>query len=275
MKRIKEITRKHNSDFYNYPEGKSEIEVGVFDTMLMEWFHSDEEGIVHSFANIGRPIPLISYLYHEYIGMVGGIRVKNKDFTGFENPDDFRLVSALIWAWGNKPYYPFVDGRKSSEYVFTKWKEGKLDPVWEDNLKYLANLVKMYKIGKDAMFFGKMLRPPRITGVGQTNVNLGGMETTIPTIVTGAFAAEDSIIYIPITNWGEHDKTIIGIDFSDCKWMDSPYNLWVIRGDSKEFLGRHNVHLNEDYISVNIHIKKGEAIYLVVEKIVFTGEAHS
>ncbi|OQX80306.1 MAG: hypothetical protein B6D56_05430, partial [Candidatus Omnitrophica bacterium 4484_70.1] len=102
MEKIKNTIRSYDPNYYCWPEGKSEIEVGVFDAMLMEWFYSGSNGIVGPYAGIGTPIPLISYLYHEYIAMTGGIRVKNKDFSSFKNPDDFRVVSAFIWAWGNK-----------------------------------------------------------------------------------------------------------------------------------------------------------------------------
>ena len=267
IQRIKDEARKINPDFYCCPEGKSEIEIGVFDAMLMEWFHSDSNGVIHPFADIGKPIPLISYIYHEYIAMVGGIRVKNKDFTGFQNPDEFRLVSAIIWAWGNKPLYPFVDGRKSRKYVFIQWKNGTLETVWEENLKYLANLVRMYKIGKEALFYGKMLRPPKLEGTSIAKVNLGGKIKTVPTVIVGAFALppNETVIYIPATNWGNTDETITGIDFSKCKWLDSPFQLTIIRSNSTEAIGEFSA--NTTHIPVHITIKKGEAIFLVIRKI--------
>ena len=263
VKRIRETIRRSNPDYYCYPEGKSEIEIGVFDGMLMEWFHSDENGVVRPFANIGTPIPLISYLYHEYIAMAGGIRVKNKDFSGFGDPNSFRLVSAIIWAWGNKPQYPFVDGRlRPDSYVFIRWKEGTLDPVWMDNLVYLANLVKMYKIAKDAMFFGEMVRPPRIAGVSVARVNIGGRAMNVPNIILAAFKAPgEKAVYMPLTNWGSRNETITGIDFSRCEWANPPYRLSIVRSDSVEILGT----FNKTIISTNIKVRRGEAIYIVLE----------
>ena len=259
--RIREYIRKNHPDYYCYPEGKSEIEIGVFDIMLMEWFYSDSDGIVSSFAGIGTPIPLITYLYHEYIGMVGGIRVKNKDFSGFKNPSDFRIVSAIIWTWGNKPYYPFLDGRYSNDYVFTLWKEGKLDPVWVDNLKYLANLTKMYKIGKDALFFGEMVRPPKVEGMSEKSVNFGDHTISVPTVVLGAFRSPDGKIYIPITNWGEKRGTITGIDFSGCAWLNSTYKVSIIRSSTQQVIGT----FDSIHVSTNITIEKGEAMFIVIE----------
>ena len=64
MEKIKNTIRSYDPNYYCWPEGKSEIEVGVFDAMLMEWFYSGSNGIVGPYAGIGTPIPLISYLYH-------------------------------------------------------------------------------------------------------------------------------------------------------------------------------------------------------------------
>ena len=261
MLSLKEELRKVNPNFYFYPEGKSEIEIGVFDAMLMEWFYSDEVGIVHTFGNLGRPIPLISYLYHEYISMVGGIRLRNKDITAFRDIKDFRAVIAMLWVWGNKPHYPFLEGGRSQTYMFTKWKNGELDSDWVRNLEYLAELVKMYKVGKEALLYGEMVRPPAIYGVSKTDINLGGNIIKLSSVLSGAFKSPDGKIYIPLTNWGEKSETITQIDFEGCKWIHTPYRLSLLTVDGTEAIGTFTTK----EIQVNIKITGREAVFLIVD----------
>ena len=87
--------------------------------------------------------------------------------------------------------------------MFIQWKKAGLEPAWEENLKYLANLVKMYKIGKDALFYGKMLRPPKLEGVSRIKVNLGRKIVDVLSVIVDAFALlpNETEIYIPVTNW--------------------------------------------------------------------------
>jgi len=264
MQRIKKEIRKINPHFYCYPEGKSEIEIGVFDAMPMEWFKSDEKGKIRSFTGMGIPAPIVSYLYHEYIGMVGGVEIKNKDFTGFEDPDEFKLISAIVWAWGNKPQYPFVDGRKSAEYVFTKWKEGKLDSIWVKNLQYLASLVKMYRVGKNALFFGEMVRSPKISGFDKIKVRLGNNTQDVPALISSAFKRPDGTVYIPITNWTTREETIAMLDFSRCDWLPSSFDLWIVKENSKKLIGHYDVSSGKTIISVNVPVRGGETFFFGV-----------
>jgi len=57
----------------------------------------------------------------------------------------------------------------------------------------------------------------------------------------------------------------MSIDFSKCKWLDSPFQLTIIRNNSTEAIGEFSA--NTTHIPVHITIKKGEAIFLVIRKI--------
>ena len=142
-----------------------------------------------------------------------------------------------------------------------KKKKGKLDPTWKDNLVYLAILVKMYKIGKDAMFFGEMVRPPKISGPSRLKVNFNGRVISVPALIVSAFKAPEGAVYIPVTNWGSRDEMITSIDFSGCKWATPPYCLSIIRSNSTEILGTFNT----TSISTNIKVRRGETIYIILK----------
>ncbi len=256
---IREALRGLNPDFYSCPEGKSEIVIGVYDAMLMEWFHGDESGIVRPFAGIGRPIPLVSYLYHDYIAMAGGIRAKQKDLFGFKDPMSFRFVEAMIWVWGNKPQYPLGDGKRSDNYTFLLWKQGKLNETWLDNLEYLAELIKMYRLGREGLFFGRMLRPPRLEGPGRTFVFLDGRTMALISVVAGAFGLPDGRVFIPLTNWGKRTESITSLVFERCSWFRGPYEFTLIRGNGLEKLGVFSGNAG-----VNIELRGGEAAVLVL-----------
>lgn len=262
MKNIKNVTKVNDPDHYTYPEGKSEIEVGVFDGMPNEFFSTDQQGNLHNFGYEGIPAPIIPYIYHEYISGVGGMRTKNKNFSSFRNLLEFRAVEATLWVWGNKPDYPFLDSGKSGIYVFTLWKEGELDPVWEENLTYLAELVKMYKLGKDALLFGKMLKPPMLDGITTGTINLNGQNIEIPGVLSSAFESPNGEIYIPLTNWVEENQKIENIDFGRCSWLPGSYELMLLNENGLISLG----NFSNKIANIDLSIKPGEAEFLIIRE---------
>ena len=262
LSNIKNVTTINDPNHYTYPEGKSEIEVGVLDGMASEFFYSDEQGYLHSFGWNGIPTPIIPYLYHDYIVGVGGIRTNNRDFSAFRNRLEFRAVEATLWVWGNKPQYPFLDSGRSENYVFTKWKNGELDPLWVENLTYLAELVKMYKLGKDALLFGKMVRPPTLDGINKEMINLNGENIAIQSILSSAFEAPNEEIYIPITNWVEDEEKIESIDFSGCNWLPDSYEILLLDEDGLQTLGVYT----DKIVDVDIVMKPRDAGFVIIRE---------
>jgi len=84
---------------------------------------------------------------------------------------------------------------------------------------------------------------------------------SVPALIVSAFKAPKGAVYIPVTNWGSRDETITSIDFSGCEWASPPYRLSIIRSNSTEMLGTFNT----TQISTNIKVRKGEALYIVLE----------
>lgn len=262
LSNIKNVTTINDPNHYTYPEGKSEIEVGVLDGMASEFFYSDEQGYLHSFGWNGIPTPIIPYLYHDYIVGVGGIRTSNRDFCAFRNRLEFRAVEATFWVWGNKPKYPFLDSGRPENFVFTKWKNGELDPLWVENLTYLAELVKMYKLGKNALLFGRMIRPPVLEGINKEMINLNGQDFAISSILSSAFKTSDGEIYIPITNWVEDIEKIKRIDFSKCNWLPDSYEMFLLNESGLQNLGVYT----DKIVDVNINMKPRDAGFIIIKE---------
>ena len=254
--RYRNAGRISDSNHFIYDEGECEIEIGVFDAFLNEWF-TLRNGNLQEYTGLGIPIPLVTYIYHDYAMMVGGIRNSDKGLNGFSDPKQLGFYAAYTFVNGNKPYFPTVSGMANT---FTEWKNNELDDRWVDELEYFGEIVKNYRIGKEPLTFGRYLRPPEIPGVGTENIIFNGQSTNIPAVLTGAFLWDDTI-YIPITNWGETTQNIKQIDFSKCSWLPKCYELSLLDENGLKHIGKFKGKI----INVNLQIESKDAYFLVIK----------
>ena len=257
--------RLTDKNHFIYDEGKSEVEIGVFDGFLNEWFRVNKSngGLYdfewYFFTKPGIPIPLITYLYHDYVVMLGGIRIK--PINSLQKLEDLIPVTAFLWVNGNKPFIPSIAG---IDNIFTKWKNKQLSKDSIEILEYLGKIIKMYKIGKKALTFGRYVRPPKLEGPETASISFNGSRIDISVIFIGAFIDPDGKIYLPVTNWSKNTQKITIIDFSKVKWLPNYYDLYLLTKANKSLIGSYSKENKR--IKINLSVKGREAIFLVIEK---------
>ncbi len=256
-RKYRDAGRINDPNHFICDEGECEIEIGVFDVFLNEWFNL-ANGNLYEFTGLGIPIPLITYIYHDYVMMAGGIRNKNKGLNGFSSPEQFGFYTAYIFVNGNKPLFPATSGMS---YTFTKWKNGEMDDEWVKEMEYFGRIVKIYRIGKEPLTFGRYLRPPKLVGIGTERIIFNGHDTDIPAVLAGAFLWNDTV-YIPVTNWGKTAQSIKQIDFSKCGWLPECYELSMMDENGLHHLGIYQSKI----IDVDLQIESKDACFLVIKK---------
>ena len=256
--RIREIGKRNDPDFFTYNEGKCEIEIGVFDGFLNEFYHV-EDGSLFDFATfwygrMGEPIPLVTYVYHDYAIMIGGFRA-SKGHESFSNPDQFAYVNAYIWTCGNK--LGFIDRMN----LFLKWKRGELTPRWEEVLKYIGTLIKMSKIGNEFLTLGRYVRPPALEGISSKALLYNNELRDFPTVLSGAFKMPNGTVYVALTNWSDETQNIEEIDFSKCNWLPDKFKLEMLTDKSVSRIGVFTTKR----VPINIALRPRSAIFLIIK----------
>ena len=257
-RRIREVGKKIDSDFFTYNEGKCEIEIGVFDGFLNE-FYLVERGSLFDmptfyYGNMrGDPIPLVTYVYHDYAIMIGGFRAR-EGHKSFSDPNQFAYVNAYAWVCGNK--LGFVDHKN----MFLEWKRGLLSTEWIEILNYLGNLVKMSVVGNEFLTLGRYVRPPIFKNISYTSLTYYNMPKKFPTILSGAFRMPNGTTYIALTNWFNKTQDIKEIDFSKCNWLPYRFELSILTDKGIKKIGV----FTQKKISVNLTLKPRSALFLII-----------
>ena len=120
----------------------------------------------------------------------------------------------------------------------------------------------MYRIGKDALFFGRYLRPPVLYGIEEESMKFNNIQTNLPVVLIGAFKSPDGTIYIPITNWSNSAQTISKIDFKKVDWLPKKYTISIVTDHNQQILGNYQEKIE---INTNININPKDAFFLLIQ----------
>lgn len=148
--------------------------------------------------HIGIPVPLYSYIYHQYLRNFMGNQVS----CPFREQDDESILYRIAYSFSAGDAMTLVisdDGK-----VRTKW--GKLNtdhlPNQEKILRLVKNLISFYKNeAKDYLFCGRMIVPPSLEcGTAEFMRNYRDTGVTLPDVLGTAWEADNGSRVLILVN---------------------------------------------------------------------------
>ena len=152
---------------------------------------------------IGVPVPLYSYIYHEYIRNFMG----NQVACPLSEYEDENLLYRIAYSFSSGDAMTLVIDENGQ--VRTRWGKMKTDhvPDKEKILRLVKNLTAFYgEQAKPYLYNGRMIAPPTVAcdTVAFSRSN-GSSQVVLPAILGTAWEAEDGSQVLILVNPAEHE----------------------------------------------------------------------